>query len=148
MGKWIAGLIGTLMVGVLMWFLTERFFPEWFPARAPPAADKRVAVLCSAVPERVQPGGTTEVVLKVTRGGEPVEGASVSMKIGGGHFGSGKTSIFGNTYSGGVFRTLWTAPSPSAGGYVFNADVNLDGLRTDDGELSGQYRTTCHIVVG
>ena len=146
MWKWIAGIIGAVITGTLLWVLTNVYFPQWFSHRPPPPEDK-VGVECSANPSTVSPGGVAEISVKVMRNGEPVEGAVVKMNVGGGSFGSGATSTSGRTYSGGVFRTTWTAPSPSAGGYVFPAEVDLEGIRTAKGELHGHYRTDCEILV-
>ena len=146
MGKWIAGILATILGGSLMWFLTNGVFPHWLRKDQTPAP-KAVTVACTPTPPSIQPGGTSEVLVTVTRGGQPLEGATVSLDIGGGHFSGGTTTATGTTYSGGMFRVAWTAPNPSAASYVFPADVSLDGLRTAEGELSGHYRTTCEILV-
>ncbi len=149
---WVLGSLGTIAVGTVMWLLTELLFPNLFGSLRPkppitPPAPKVVRVDCSANPPTVRPGGSTEVLVRVTRAGEPVEGASVALSVGGGRFGDGGREVTGSTYSGGVSRAIWTAPSPSAGAYVFPAVVSLNGVRTAEGELEGTYRTECNILV-
>jgi hypothetical protein len=135
-----------------MWLLTELLFPNLFGSLRPkppetPQQPKVVRVECLANPPTVRPGASTEIQVKVTRGGEPVEGASVALSVGGGTFGDGGREATGYTYSGGVSRSIWTAPSPSAGAYVFPAIVSLNGIRTAEGDLEGTYRTDCNILV-
>jgi len=140
MGKWIAGIVGAVITGAILWVLTDRYLPILFPDRShpPPPPGDAIRVECTANPATVAPGGTTEISIKVTNGGEPVEGATVELPGGGGA---------GETYSGGIFRTTWTAPSPSAAAYVFPANVKLADLRTAKGELNGSYGTNCEILV-
>jgi hypothetical protein len=76
-----------------------------------------------------------------------LEGASVALSVGGGAFAGGGPSATGDTYSGGIFRATWIAPSPSSGAYVFPAVVNLAGIPTAEGVLDGTYRTNCNILV-
>jgi hypothetical protein len=147
MGKWIGGIVGTVIAGAVLWFLTNALFPQWFLPRPAPQPVATVRVACSANPATVRPGGDSEISVTVTRGGEPVEGAAVKLDIGGGLFGSGTTTTSGRTYSGGVFRTTWRAPSPSAAGYVFPAEVNLEGLPTAQSLAQTHYRTNCEILV-
>jgi hypothetical protein len=146
MGKWIAGIAGAVIAGAVLWLLTNVLFTRWF-SHPPPPPEDNVRVECSAIPATLSPGGVAQITVKVTRGSEPVEGAAVKFGIGGGLFDSGTTTTSGHTYSGGVFRTTWTAPSPSAAAYVFPADVDLQGVRTAKGELQGHYRTNCEILV-
>jgi hypothetical protein len=146
MGKFIAGIAGAVIAGALLWLITNALFPQWFSTPTPLPVEK-VRVECSANPTKVSPGGVTEVTVKVMLGDEPVEGATVKLKAGGGMFNSGTTTTSGYTYSGGIFRTTWTAPLPSAGSYVFPADVDLKGVRTQKAELEGQFRTNCEILV-
>jgi hypothetical protein len=138
MWKWIAGIAGAVITGTLLWVLTNVFFPQWFSHRTPPPEDK-IRVECSTNPATVSPGGVTEISVKVMLNDEPVEGAAVKLHIDGGRT--------GRTYSGGVYRTTWTAPSPSSSGYVFPAEVDLEGVRTPKGELHGHGRTDCEILV-
>ena len=135
-----------MITGSLLWYLTTVIFPKWFTDDPPPPV-KQVRVECSGNPSTVAPGGLSEITVRVTRGGEPLEGASVTLSVGGGQFSSGTTSTSGHTYSGGMFRTGWRAPSPSSAGYVFPAEVDLKGIRTSEGELEGHYRTDCEILV-
>jgi hypothetical protein len=148
MGKWIAGILGAVLTGVILWVLTDKVLPVWFAGAShdAPIADT-TRVECVASPATVAPGGTTEISVKVFDHDGPIEGATVDLAIGGGTFGSQGTTAKGETYSGGIFRTTWKAPSPSAAGYVFPANVTLDGLRTAKGELHGAYRTNCEILV-
>lgn len=152
MKKWLVGALGTIVIGSIMWLLTQLLFPNLFRSLIPkqpvaPPQPKVVRVDCSANPATVRPGGSTEVEVTVTRGGEPLEGASVALTVGGGAFAGGGLSAGGDTYSGGIFRTTWTAPSPSSDAYVFPAVVNLAGIRTAEGDLDGTYRTNCEILV-
>lgn len=151
MGKWTAGIVGGVLTGVVLWLLTNALFTRWFSSPPPspaPSPPDEVRIQCVANPARVAPGGITEVAVTVTRRGEPVEGAAVELRAGVGSSDSGLSISSGQTYSGGVFRTTWRAPSPSAAAYVFPAEVDLGGLRTLDGELQGHYRTNCEILVG
>jgi hypothetical protein len=146
-GKWIAGLVGAVITGSLVWYLTTIVLPKWFADDPPPPPAKQVRVECLPNPATIAPGGLSEITVRVTRGGEPLEGAAVSMSVGGGQFSSGTATTSGQTYSGGVFRTTWRAPSPSAAGYVFPAEVDLKGIRTSEGELEGHFRTDCEVLV-
>ena len=146
MSKWLAGIFGTILAGGLLWVLTNTVFPRWF-AKSPPLPGNDVRVECTANPSTVAPGASTEVTVKVIRNGTPLEGAAVSLSVGGGLFTSNTTTATGTTYSGGVFRITWRAPSPSASGYVFPAVVDLAGIRTAEGELQGEFRTNCEILV-
>ena len=134
-----------------MWLLTQLLFPSLFGWLKPKPVNelqpKVVRVECSANPPTVRPGGSTEIQVTVTNGGEPLEGASVALSVGGGTFSGGGQNASGDTYSGGVFRTIWTAPSPSAGGYVFPAVVSMHGIRTAEDVLEGTFRTNCEILV-
>jgi hypothetical protein len=147
MGKWALGLVGSIITGVVLWLLTTVFFPRLFSdimpaAPVPPPPTKVVRVECTANPPTVAPGSTTEISVKVTRGGEPVEGAAVTMTVP-----NTGSEASGTTYSGGVFRLPWTAPRNSASAYVFPASVKLDGVRTPEEELFGSFGTTCEIFV-
>jgi hypothetical protein len=147
MGKWTLGLFGSIIVGGILWVLTTILFPRVFdgfiPApRVEPPPQKVVRVECFANPPTIAPASTTEITLRVTRGGEPVEGAAVSLTIP-----NSDEKASGTTLSAGLFRVPWTAPKNSASSYVFPANVALDGVRTDKEELSGQFRTFCEIVV-
>ena len=144
MGKWIAGIVGGVIVGSLLWLLTTNVFPQLFYHRPPPPEDT-TRVECTAKPGTVSAGGVAEITVKVSRKDQPLEGAVVRMSIGDGLFASGTRTTSGSTYSGGIFRTLWTAPSNPAAGYVFSADVDVPGMITS--ENKGHYGTTCEILV-
>ena len=146
LGKWIAGIVAAVIGGVVIWLITNAVFPRWFSPPPPPPEDNTY-VECTAHPATVSPGGLAEITVKVMRDNEPVEGAAVKLSLESGSFTSGTTTASGNTYSGGVFRTTWRAPSPSAAGYVFPAEVDLDGVRTAKGEMHGHYRTNCQVLV-
>ena len=146
MGKWIAGIVGAIITGAVLWLLTNALFPRWL-GHPPPPPPEDIRVECSANPATVSPGGVTEIAVKITRGSEPLEGAAVELRAGGGSFSSGTTTTSGHTYSGGVFRAIWRAPSPSAAGYILGAYVDLAGLRTDQGQLQDSYSTNCEILV-
>lgn len=147
MGKWIAGIVGSVLVGALLWILTNRYLPHWF--EEPPAvADSKLRVECSANPATVSPGQSTEITIKVMLNGEPLEGVEVKVAAGGGRFGSAGTETSGNTYSGGVFRTIWTAPAPSAGAYVVGVHVTgVDDVSLDDAIRTSGFHTQCHLLV-
>ena len=139
MGKWLAGILGTVIAGALLWLLTDALFPRLLHKEAIPVADD-VRVECIPTPATIAPGETTELTVRVTRNGAPVEGAAVYFKPE-----EAQNPI--RTVSGGMIRVPWKAPNPSASAYVFGVNVNLDGIRTAQGELSGSYGTDCEVMV-
>jgi len=139
MGKWLGGILATLIGGSLLWFLTNAVFPGLLQRNSPPTPPD-IRVECIPTPPTVAPGGTTELVIKVTRNGVPVEGAAVTFK-------QEKAASPLRTVSGGVLRSFWTAPNPASSGYVFPVYADLSGVRTASGELEGHARTDCEVLV-
>lgn len=147
MWKAIGGVAASVIAGLIIWYVTTVLYPRLTSEPPPPPPAKEIMAQCDVTPPTVAPGGSTDVVVHVTRGGGALEGATVNLAVGGGRFASGSTKEEGRTYSGGVYRTTWTAPSPAAAGYNMPAIVNVDGMRTSDGELSGTVRTDCFVRV-
>ena len=141
MGKWFAGIAAAIVGGSALWFLTNALFPRLLQKKPAPPLPPDVRVECSPSPATVAPGGTSELTIKVTRNGIPVEGAAVFIDW------ESWGESPGHTASGGIFRTLWTAPSPAAGGYVFPVRADLAGVRTAQGDLDGVAGTDCQILV-
>lgn len=139
MGKWIAGVLGAVVTGAVVWLLTNAVFPRFLREESPPPPD-RIAVECSPEPHTVPPGGTTELTVKVTRNGAPVEGAAVIFR-------PEEATVPARTASGGILRVPWTAPNPAASSYVFPVNVDLAGIRTSEGELQGTATTNCQVMV-
>jgi hypothetical protein len=140
MGKWFAGIAATIVGGSVLWFLTNAFYPHLFGKNDGPTLPPDIRVECTPTPSTIAPGGTTELTIKVTRNGIPIEGAAVKVDW-------GAKPGSQDTVSGGMLKVLWTAPNPSAGGYVFPVEANLAGVRTAQGELEGSARTNCEILV-
>ena len=139
MGKWLAGIAAAIVGGSALWFLTNAIYPHLLHKDGgPPPPDIRVE--CTPTPSTIAPGGATELTIKVTRNGIPIEGATVKVDW-------GNKAESQNTVSGGMLRVFWTAPNPSASGYVFPVEANLAGVRTAEGELEGYARTNCQILV-
>ena len=140
MGKWFAGILATIVGGSLLWFLTNRLYPDHFRHDPPPAAPPEITVECVPSPSTIAPGASTELGIKVTRGGVPVQGAAV-------YFDAANPAESARTGSGGIWRQIWTAPNPAAPGYVFPVYANLDGVRTSTEELWGVASTDCQVLV-
>jgi hypothetical protein len=137
MRKWLAGILATIIGGSALWFLTNEWFPQVMRS-SPTPVPAEVRVECSPNPGTVAPGGTTELTVRVTFNGSPVEGAVVRFRPEEG----GATTV-----SGGILRTTWTAPNPSASGYIFPVYADLRGIRTPTGELYGNAKTDCQVLV-
>ncbi len=140
MGKWLAGILAAVLGGSILWFLTNRLYPNLFRNDPPPAAPPACPVECTPSPATIAPGATTGLVIKVTRGGVPVEGAAV-------YFDAAKPEESARTGSGGIWRQTWTAPNPAAPGYVFPVYSKVDGVRTSTEELFGSAGTDCQVLV-
>jgi hypothetical protein len=139
MGKWFAGILAALIGGTVLWFLTNAVFPRLLQ-KDPAPVPAEIRVECIPSPPTVSPGGTTELTIKVTRNGVPVEGAAVIFK-------PEDAASPARTVSGGILRTIWTAPNPSAAAYVFPVNVDLKGVRTATEELDGYSGTNCQVLV-
>jgi hypothetical protein len=141
--KWIGGILAAVIGGSLLWMLTNKVFPDWFPAPPPPPQPNILGVECAANPWNVSPGGTSEITVKVLRNGEPLERAPVQISSGGGTFATGNPNIQGETYSGGVYHATWTAPD---GSMTYRMSVTASSSRHSKEHRSA--RTTCQVTVG
>jgi hypothetical protein len=137
MGKWLAGVLATLVAGSVLWFLTDEVLPRAM-RDAPVPTPPEVRVECTPDPGTVPPGGTTELTVRVTLNGSPVEGAVVRLD---------REEAGLPTVSGGILRRTWTAPNPSASAYIFPVYADLTGIRTPTGELYGSGTTNCQVLV-
>lgn len=140
MGKWFAGILAAIIGGSLLWFLTNRLCPSLFSDDPAPPAPPEIVVECTPSPSTIAPGASTELTIKVTRGGIPIQGAAV-------YFDAAQTTNAATTGSGGTWRTTWTAPNPAAAAYVFPVYANLNGVRTGGEELFGTGGTNCQVLV-
>lgn len=139
MGKWLAGIIGAVITGVLIFWLTEGLqSPGSTPpepqngASGPPVAGGAISVRCSAQPHLLHPGDQTDLVVQaISSQNTPISDANVRVEAGGGTFlSSNSTTVLGRTDQGGSFRTTWRSPSPAAAGYVMAVTVSKQGLAT------------------
>ena len=116
MGKWIAGIIAGIIVGVAIWALTTVLPKHFEKPPPPPPADDTVILSCTPNPPTVAPGETTELTFKVTRGGKPVANAQIK---------SGNQD-WGMTLADGTWRLKWKAPVPAvSGGYVYGVTATI-----------------------
>ena len=141
MGKWIAGILGAVLSGVILWAVTT-YLPKYLDPAPPPAApDNSLHVECAASRYTVAPGGSSEITVTVKRGGHPVEGANVKIEVGGGSFPSSTlaTRTGGVTFSDGAVRTVWKAPASA--GTVF--EISTRATATDGTEGT----SSCGILV-
>ena len=132
MGKWIAGIIAAIIGGVAIWALTGFLQKRIDPPPPPPPVDDRVLVSCTPNPPTVAPGATSELTLKVTRGGQPVENAALKMG----------NEDWGSTLSDGTERVKWKAPAQSAGAYVMRVTATLS-----DHDGGGGGAGDCQILI-
>jgi hypothetical protein len=131
-GKWIAGIIAAIIGGVAIWALTTLLPKHFETPPAPPPVDDRVVVSCTPNPSTVAPGGTSELTLKVTKGGQPVENAQLKMG----------QEDWGATLSDGTERVPWKAPVNAAAAYVFRVTASLS---EHDGGGGGEG--DCQILI-
>lgn len=139
MAKWLVGLVGAVITGSVLWFLTDALFPKLFHEEKAPQPDE-IRVECIPTPPTIAPGEVTELLVKVTRNGVPVEGAAVYFK-------REEAKDPARTVSGGIYRFPWRAPNPSASAYIFPVYADLAGVRTPQGELFGFAGTDCQVLV-
>jgi hypothetical protein len=139
MARWLAGIVATLLGGSVLWFLTNGVFPNVLhdPPRPQPPS---VGVECTPSPSTIHAGGSTELTIRVTYNDRPVEGAALRISW-------ESPPVEAYTLSDGIYRLTWTAPNPSAAGYVFPVTASVDGVRTASAILAGQASTNCQILV-
>ena len=144
MRKWMAGIIGTVIAGVLVVWLVELFRPPTLHNTqnqdrrsdqdnmmgTPTVVGGPIKVTCSANPHVLSPGSSTELVIQVISAqNTPVSDANVRIETGGGVFlSSGSCTVVGRTDYSGSFRTLWRSPSPASPGYVMGVYVSKPGF--------------------
>ena len=133
MGKWLAGIIGGIIVGVAIWWLTT-VLPERHKEKQQKIADERMEVSCTPDPPTVKAGEISELTIKVTQGGQPA--ADVPLRNG--------MEDYGTTASDGTARIQWHAP-PSAysGGTRFRieADATARGGGYGAGDCQIMYKS-------
>jgi hypothetical protein len=148
MTKWFAGIMATVIAGVLIFWFTEGLRQPTPPYNPPPGVAPGnppsgpsviggpITVMCSANPHVLQPGNQTELVIQVISSqNTPVSNANVRVSSGGGTFtSSGSTTVIGRTDYSGSFRTIWRSPSPAAKGYVMGVTVSKQGFIEGRGE--------------
>ena len=149
MRKWVAGILAAVIGGVLIWLLTDRLLPRWLDSSAGPV-EPNYQVACYLNPPRISAGQRTEVLVKVTRDGVPLEGAVLEIGAGAGRFEQAGNIVTGVTSSGGTFRATWNPP-PGARDLNYAFDVVLKDVSSY--ALAMKYRETsshaeCTVSVG
>lgn len=144
--KWLAGAFGTVLIGVVMWFLTDRLLPRVVPPdrpESPAAAPEILRVECSVLPSTVPPDGRAEVKAQVTLGEKPLERAWINLVADVGVFAEGGTQgMRAHTQSGGTYSSTWIAPSQGGRRYNFTATATFGkGTRV----LSAQTRCSTYV---
>lgn len=105
MGKWVAGILGSIIVGVVIWALTT-IVPDYFKEKKQASVDEPVLVSCTPNPPTVAAGEVTELAIAVTKGGKPIADAHVMQGL----------DDWGTTASDGTERIQWHAPPGAQGG--------------------------------
>ena len=132
MGKWIAGIIGSIIVGVSIWALTV-YLPERNKVQEQAVADESVTVTCTPNPPTVTAGEISELLITVTQGGQPVADAQLRNGF----------EDYGTTASDGTARIRWHAPPGATQGgtrFRIEADSNARGGGAGAGDCQIMYK--------
>jgi hypothetical protein len=126
MKKWLAGIAGTILTGVVVYWLTVGLRHDGNAVTPTRVMDVRVNA-----PRVVRLGGSADVQVEVLSGpNSPIADAQVRIDVGGGFFRRSNGLVSeGLTNPHGFYADAWTSPPGSAGiTYLITVRVSKAGF--------------------